>query len=335
MVIYLLLKGAFMMDFLLPNRELEKLTTKQKIEYFSGLKDFCMQKATSLKKSEVNVGHELITKIYPILRNYDYEIFGMENIPDNGNALFMCNHSNSHDFFTAHEIFEKIGINVSVLAALDDLNLITKLLFQLSDATLLDRLDKCSIEKAICEYSIKLLSGSAGVMFGEATWNLHPYRPMQKIKIGGSKIAAITEKWIVPTIFEYVEVPKMCLKESELYSKCVVKFEKPIRIQREDSLVSQTNTLQAIMEQSRLRLWKQFGIERTSDSINPEMYLNHTYLKKYGAFGYTYHSEEESAFLFSKNNVCVENEFHLDEFGHFVPGITSKKQGKIYLKKIS
>ena len=146
----------------------------------------------------------MIVQLYPILRNYEYEIIGMEHIPDNGNALFMCNHSNSHDFFTIHEIFEKIGINVSVLAASDDLNIFTKLLFQISDATLFDRSVKSSVEKAMGTYCAKLLEGSAGALFGEATWNLHPYRPMQPLKIGGAKIGAITEKLIVQTIFEYV-----------------------------------------------------------------------------------------------------------------------------------
>ena len=316
-----------MAEFNLSNREFEKLTTEQKIQYFSKLKDLYIQK-TSSKKTKFNIGHELIVQLYPILRNYEYEIIGMEHIPDNGNALFMCNHSNSHDFFTIHEIFEKIGINVSVLAASDDLNIFTKLLFQISDATLFDRSVKSSVEKAMGTYCAKLLEGSAGALFGEATWNLHPYRPMQPLKIGGAKIGAITEKLIVPTIFEYVEIPKMCLKESDLYSKCVVRFERPIRIQRQESLVFQTNMIQTIMEKSRLGLWKQLGIERTMDDIDYNLYLNHTYLKKYGAFGYTYHSEEESRFLRSE-----ENEFCLDEFGRFVPGVTSKKQGKVYLKK--
>ncbi len=157
-----------MAEFNLSNREFEKLTTEQKIQYFSKLKDLYIQK-TSSKKTKFNIGHELIVQLYPILRNYEYEIIGMEHIPDNGNALFMCNHSNSHDFFTIHEIFEKIGINVSVLAASDDLNIFTKLLFQISDATLFDRSVKSSVEKAMGTYCAKLLEGSAGALFGEAT----------------------------------------------------------------------------------------------------------------------------------------------------------------------
>lgn len=316
----------------LPNRELEKLTTKEKIAYFSKLREYCMNASTKREK-KLNIGHEIITKIYPNLRSYDYEIIGLENIPDNGKALFLCNHSNSHDFFTAHEVFKKVGSNVSVFCASDDLNFATATLFRACDAVLIDREDKASAEKGICDFSASLMTGMPGVLFGESTWNLHPYKPMQQLKIGAANIAAITDVPIIPTIFEYVEVPRTCDKESELYTVCLVKFGQPIKISKEESLVSQTNTLQTIMEQNRLQLWNDIGTMRKSlDDVDQEIYLNHTYLKKFGALGFTYDSESEAKFLFSKDNQPVENEYHLDENGNFVPGVTYKKTRVPYTK---
>lgn len=311
-------------NIFLSNKEVEKLTTKEKINYYSKLKKYCIIKEKHNIKSKI--GHEIITQIYPFLRNYDYDIIGIENIPDNGKALFLCNHSNSHDFFTAHEVFKKIGSSVSVLCASDDLNIATEFLFKSCNAVLIDRRNKSSIEKGICSFSTNLIEGMPGVIFGEGTWNLHPYKPMQQIKIGASNIAAISEVPIIPTIFEYIEVPQICSKESQLYSKCIVSFGHPIFISREENLIYQTKMLQITMEEKRLDLWKKIGIMRsTINDINQDIYLNHTYLKKFDALGFTYDSESESRFLFSKDNKPVENEFHIDESGNFVPGVTYKK----------
>ena len=68
------------------------------------------------------------------------------------------------------------------------------------------------------ELTGKLLHGDTCVIFGEGTWNLHPYKPMQNIRIGGVKAAAIAGVPIVPVILEYVEVPGLCSREKDLYS---------------------------------------------------------------------------------------------------------------------
>ena len=315
----------------LPNSVLEKFTSKEKIEYFKRLKEYCLNEKKIKNK---NIAHERITRIYSLLRAYEYEILGEENIPDNGKALFMCNHSNSHDFFTAHEVFKKkLGSNVSVFAASDDLDLATRLLFKSCKAALIDREDKISIQNGVHEFCLNLLSGVPGLMFGEATWNLHPIKPMQQIKIGGTKIAAITDFPIIPTIFEYVETPNICTKESELYTKCIVKFGKPLQIKKEKSLIEQTRTLQCTLEEERKEIWNSLGINKKSiQEIDKYLYLNHTYLKKFKAFGFTYDSESEAKYLFSRENELVENEFCLDENGNLIPGITTKETGKKYIK---
>ena len=172
-----------------------------------------------------------------------------------------------------------------------------------------------------------MLEGQCGVIFGEATWNLHPILPMQAIKIGGAKIGAITEKVVIPTIFEYVEIPEIHSKESHLYKKCIVYFGQPLKIDQTKSLVAQSLLIEKSMIKIRRELWEELNIKRDKLSdINPPLYLNHTYLKKFKAFGFTYDSEKEAKFLFSPNNQNVVNEYHLDENNNFVPGITLKKK---------
>ena len=45
---------------------------------------------------------------------------------------------------------------------------------------------------------------------------------MQTIKVGGTQTAMIADTVVVPTIFEYVEIPDIVSKEKELYKKCIV-----------------------------------------------------------------------------------------------------------------
>lgn len=116
-------------DYLnLSNKELENMTPEGKINYFNILKEYAKQ--VVIKKSDrKNIYHRFVAKIAPYLRNYDFEVMGEENIPDDGKALFMCNHSNSHEFFTLHEAFDKIGYNISAFAASDGLNSVIKYIF--------------------------------------------------------------------------------------------------------------------------------------------------------------------------------------------------------------
>jgi hypothetical protein len=149
---------------------------------------------------------------------------------------------------------------------------------------------------------------------------------MHDLKIGGATIAAITEKPIVPTILEYVEVPNLCDNESKLYSKCIVTFGKPIYINREESLITQTSLLQDTMVKIRKENWENLGIKRNSiEDVNKILYINHTWLKEYGPIGINYDTNRESKYLFSKNGGIVENEYCIDDKGNFVPGELKRK----------
>ena len=76
----------------------------------------------------------------------------------------------------------------------------------------------------------------------------------------------------------------------------------------------------------RTKIWSDYMIKRASlKDIDPLMYLNHTYIKKFKAFGFTYDSAKEQEFLLFLNGEPKENEYTINSAGEFVPGITEKK----------
>lgn len=313
-----------MENIILPIKTVESMDIREKREYYQRIHNFCLEQ--KYEEYSSYIAKKMIAKLAPKLRNYYLEIHGERNIPRDDSAVFFCNHSNSHEFFTIHEVFNMLDRDVTPFGASDCLNFAALQLFKLGDVTLIDRASKESSSNGMLNFSKKIINGRDGVIFGETTWNLHPILPMQHMKTGGTNVAMITEKVVIPTIFEYVEVNDICEKEAELYSRCIVAFGKPVIVKREDSQIKKTIEIEQIMANMRRNIWKQLGIKRNSlDDINKEVYLNHTYLKKFDALGFTYDSEHEFQFMLNAKN-GVENEYCLDENGNFVPGITPKKK---------
>lgn len=299
-------------DLIRSFKETESWSVQNKKLYYGLLRNECLR-----RKQKPTGCSWLIAKLAPLLRNFPIEIRGTENIPEDTTVVFVGNHSNSHDFFIIKEVFSRIKRAVTPLAAWDGLSLISRTAFYLGNVTFIERSNKDSIENGILKFCSKILNGNDGFILGEATWNLHPFLPMQKVKAGVVQTSLITGKPIIPVIIEYVEVPKFCKKEKELYSRCVVKFGKPIFTMIEDNIFAQAENVQKIMELMRRELWIEFGIIRDNfGDLDKEIYLNHLYLKKFMAFGFKYDSEQESKFLLNK-----ENEFIVDSMENFVPGI--------------
>ena len=307
---------------LLSSKELENLSISQRKEHYESLREQCL----SLQDSQLCVGQDLIHRIYPLLRKYKFEIEGEENIPKDSNALFVVNHSNSHDIFTAYEVLSKLQRKGSVMVATDCLNPVTTEIFHISNATLLDRRKKEDRQNSVFKMSKKLLEGNDGVIFGESTWNLHPVLPMHNIKQGAARISAITQTPIIPTIFEYIEVDDIVSAEKDLYKTCIIRFGKPLMINYNSDLISQANLVKLNMIENRKGIWSDYNVRRDSISeIDPNIYMNHTYLKKFKAFGFTYDSKNEQEYLLFLDNEPVENEYYINSDGEFVPGITEKK----------
>lgn len=313
-----------MLDKLLSIKELEQLSIENREKYYQSIRDYCLSLKVNIESKKIS--KKLISLLAPHLRNYKLEIYGEEFIPKDDSAVFICNHSNSHDFFTTQEVFNELGRNVTPFAASDCLNFISLQMFKLGDTTLVNRNDRLSSMNGLMNFSEKIIEGEDGIIFSEGTWNLHPIKPMQNLKVGGTQAAVIAQKVIVPTIFEYVEVKDIVDKESDLYSRCIVEFSKPIIVKSDDNLIEKTKEIQMTLKDMRINLWKKLGIKKNSmTDIDQNIYLNHTYLKKFGGLGFEYDTEHESQFLLKSKNENLENEYTLNENNEFVPGITHKK----------
>lgn len=178
----------------------------------------------------------------------------------------------------------------------------------------------------------KIDNGSKGIILGEGTWNLHPVKPMQNIKLGAVKTAIFTDALILPTIFEYVEVPDVCSKEKELYTKCIIRFGKPISTNKEYNLIFQNQIVQSAMIELRKNIWSELDIARsTLEDINQRIYLNHTYLKKFGGLGFSFDSDYELPFLYFNKSESRENEYHLSKKLKFEPGTIRKQDKSLYM----
>lgn len=290
-------------------------------EYYKKLREQCL----FIRDNQFRFGQGLIKNVYPILRKYKLEIEGYENLPEDSNALFIVNHSNSHDIFTAYEVLSMLQRRVSVMVATDCLNSITTGIFNISNATLLDRRINEDRQNSILAMSKKILSGNDGVIFGESTWNLHPILPMHNIRKGSTIISAITEVPIIPTIFEYIEEDGFLKTEGELYKKCLIRFGKPVTINYDENFIVQTNQVREEMIKIRRQIWNDYSIRRDSfGDIDPSVYINHTYLKKFKAFGFIYDSKKEQEFLLFLENEIRANEYTMDADGNLIPGITEK-----------
>ena len=306
------------------------LSISEKKEYFESLKKQCLE----IKSNQLKIGQSLIKSIYPIMRKYEIEFQGEENIPRDSNVLFVANHSNSHDIFTAYEMFSFLNRCGSVMVATDCLSPVTTQIFNISNATLLDRRVKKERSQSVLNLSNKILNGNDGLIFGEGTWNLHPYMSMHNIQNGASKISLITQVPILPTIIEYIEKDELVTSDAQLFSKCIIRFGNPIMINLNDDLSLQSARIKNEMSVMRKQIWNDYDVKKGSiDIVDPQIYLNHTYAKKYKAFGFTYDSKTEQEYLLFTDGEKKENEYTMDEQGNFVPGITEKSRKLVKTKK--
>lgn len=315
---------------LLSNKDLERMNVSERKEYYRKLKSEC----ALLANDQNSIGQDIIKRVYPFLRKYKIEIENEENLPEDSNIIFLFNHSNSHDIFTAYEILSKLNRRGSVMVATDCLSPLTKRIFDISNATLFDRRLKNDRQNSVLNLSNKIINGNDGIIFGESTWNLHPILPMHNIRQGVSKISLITQTPVMPGIIEYVEDDCLVNKESDLYKKCVVRFGNLIDINYEGNLEDQTNFLKEEMIRIRRKIWNDYNINRTEvENVDPQLYINHTYMKKYKAFGFTYDSLSEQNYLLFLGDEARENEYTIDDNGLFIPGITERKKIKKLLKR--
>ena len=300
------------------------MPSAERKQYFDQLRVYCSG-LNNKHDYKITATQKIMAGINRKTRPFDLEIKGVDNVPK-GNCLFVGNHSNTHDAFITAEVLCAVGKPACFLAAIEGLSFIELQLFKSARATMIDRTNKESSNEGLLVFCGKIINGDCGFIFGEGTWNLHPVKPMQDIKIGAAKVGAITGVPIIPIIYEYIEVPYICRKEKDLYSKCIAQIGKPIIIDSSVSLIEQTMKIQTVMEKMRRKLWAEFDVKRDNlNDINPSVYVNHTWLKKYGTPLFEFNSAEENKILRNADGRIPENEYFIDDGGVFKPGIIKKE----------
>lgn len=297
--------------------EIEKMSENQRRDYFDNLFNIC--KSTRSWNHKITATQKLIFKLCPLLRHYPFEVRGEDKIPRDG-CIILCNHSNEHDAFSIEEALTKVGLPCTFLAETYHISPISRKLFEKANATMIDRTDKRSTQNGMCDLANKIINSDTGVVFGESTWNLHPVKPMQNLKIGAAIISAISKKPVVPTIIEYIEQVGFVSKESKLYKKCIVSFLEPVQVVSSRSIVEQNTYLQTTMEQERKKMWQENEVKKASlEDINPELYINHTALKIFSKLADVDYNVE-SSHLFSRENEAAEFTYTINNNGDFLPG---------------
>lgn len=318
----------------IPNSVIMQLPPKNREEYYEALRTLA---SNNKVKSGMTFTQKAFGFLGPVLRNFGYEVSGVENIPEDG-ALFAFNHSNTHDAITLLQVLKDCGMPVSVMVTKEGVSPAIESLYKAANFTVIDRTDKDSCLDGMFELSSKMLQDklSYGAIAPESTWNMDPVKPMRNWKYGVSKIAAITEKPIVPVIMEYVEVPEICSKESQLYSKCVVRFGHPFYIHPTNDLIKRTDNIQEVASAMRQEIWAENDIKRdTLRDVDPVLYCNHAGLKVgFGSKGpatFDYEREKNSLLILPGEN--KEWMYTIDENGEFVPGELTKEVFTRTLKK--
>lgn len=267
---------------------------------------------------------------YKLPNSMPYDVRGIEKIPTDMPCLFVINHSNSHDYpnlmkflYELSRVRERRCVNT--LVASDSLDKKNEMIFNVSGAELIDRFDKDSASQGLANLRQRLREGNDVAIFGESTWNLHPYVPMLVVKKGFAQLASGERVAIVPLIFEYVETKDICYVESELYDKFIVSVCSPYVINENDDLLARANEIRKIMGDARIELWKENKTHKPTlegrklKALEEIIYLKHTELKKNG-MGFSYDSVYELDNLLPLGDgFGVENEYIRNEAGLFVP----------------
>ena len=305
----------------MPVKEYEGLSKEEKTVTNLVLRNYGLFLTDGYKPS-ITLTQKGMSKIGPHLRKgieLDcYNVIGASNIPNDG-CIMLFNHSNSHDGFVSAEFLRKNGHQSTFLAGSEGLSFLETALFKTAHSTMIDRMNKESCSYGLVEFSGKVARGDTGIIFGEGTWNLHPHKLMLPIKIGAVKAAAISGKPIIPTIMEYVEVPICVRTEKELYTECIIACGNPVYVSLDDSYIDKTNEIQTQMEELRKAVRTLAKID--DNDFDPEVYINHTWLKKFGTNVFKYDSNREIAFVRGIDGVLGENEYYYNHNGVLVPGV--------------
>ena len=271
------MKNIYKNKKILSSKEEATLSREEYDDYLRNLKKYCSNRklrvttpggislAPKLKPC-VNVISNIVTKILAG-GTYEKVIEGIENISD-GPVIFASSHQGIMDNFVwfpdnpKHAlIVHGLETNKLLLYAQYDIGLIL--------VTKDKRKSQKRLEAKLDMISV-LLKGHSIMIFPETTWNLSPNKLHLPINYGFIDVAKKANVPIIPMVIEYTYDTK---KDKERISKIHIRYEKPIRVSKEDSLITKVQEYSATISTMRWEMLEKKGMEHRKNIDNWE-YIN-------------------------------------------------------------
>ena len=323
-------RGNNMADrIFLSNKEYEELSVENRKRYYSKLREYCSKLDKTWRR---DLASSIVGKVFLPKRIFFYDVEDTRSMP-NGNVLFVSNHTSMRDYFVIREVLQnEFGINPSSLIASDNLGNVAKSVYSSCGAILADRTDAGSYENSKARLVSNLMCGNCGFMYGECILNLHPYKLLQPVLTDAVHMAIAARVPIVPVIIEYRETSEIVEYEEDLYDSCTVRFCEPIKFDETMDFDIFTAKLMTVLKSERASILARYGNVRSElNDVNAKIYLNHTYLKKYGIRGFSLNTSREKAILYKMLKLQLDNEYTCDAYGRLIPGVITKEKGKRFV----
>lgn len=198
--------------------------------------------------------HKPLLLLMRTKRNFKLKIIDGINLSKvNCPAIFVVNHTNSHDIPIASEVIKKHHF---VLLGKQPLEIMDKIAFWLNGVIWVDRKNKVSKALAKEKMISVLKSGTNLLMFPEGTWNRSSNKIMLPLYWGVIDIAKESGAPMIPIILEYT--PKVCY----------AKIGEPVYIQSSADKCKEIVLLRDKMATLRYELWSSQPITHRTDLDN-------------------------------------------------------------------
>lgn len=233
--------------------EEKNLTNSELLEYYKKIqKEFNKPILNPADKGR-QIFHPIYKNIVKSMRNFDLTIDGKIELLKNQPAIFVVNHSNSHDFPIAAEIIKR---HFYILADFTMKKTWVNIPNELNGVIYVDRLNKKSKLEAKEQMIKLLLNGKNVLLFPEGTWNLTPSKPLLPLNWGAIDLAKITNCPIVPIVIDYR------YNESTNKLECNSKIGKPIYMHYYSDKQQELYKLEEIMATLKWSIWEKLGEEK-------------------------------------------------------------------------
>lgn len=197
--------------------------------------------------------HPLILKMMS-RRSFTIEVLSPLSYQQ-GNKIFVMNHSSSHDAPIACEVIKE---HFYVLVGKQPLEILDRLFFWLNGVVYIDRKSKHSKKHGFDKMLKILNAGNNILIYPEGTWNITPSKPMLPLNWGVIELALKTGVPIIPLIAEYYA------------DCCLVKFGEPIYLDEKMDKKKGIVQLEDAMATLKWDIWERFPVEERKEQMKAE-----------------------------------------------------------------